>query len=329
MKVPRMLKSLLVGGIVSALGGVGASADEWQDVVDAAKAEGKVVLYLAKSNAQAEALLKAFEAEYGITGEWLRGSARAQTSRLMGELQAGAPQADVFYTAGPISHSRIAEQTPVWVPSGPNAANWPEDFAFPHGSVQMTADPVVIIYNTDAVQPAPSKYEDMIGKGYITAVGSPASVFRTAYYLRTREFLGDGFWDSIAADGIVTGPSVNALVQGIAAGESDIALAFGWQAAGLKRDGAPIDWATPDSKVWALTQWAMALEGGPNPNAGKLLLDYMMGPEGQAILNTDGGVSVIGTDELPINVNEEAVTAQDAINLTRWWEKTFQQAIPQ
>ncbi|MDE2789124.1 MAG: hypothetical protein OXI81_01705 [Paracoccaceae bacterium] len=113
MKVPRILKSLVVGGIVSALGGVGASADEWQDVVDAAKAEGKVVLYLAKSNAQAEALLKAFEAEYGITGEWLRGSARAQTSRLMGELQAGAPQADVFYTAGPISHSRIAEQTPV------------------------------------------------------------------------------------------------------------------------------------------------------------------------------------------------------------------------
>ncbi|MDE2789125.1 MAG: extracellular solute-binding protein [Paracoccaceae bacterium] len=193
----------------------------------------------------------------------------------------------------------------------------------------MTADPVVIIYNTDAVQPAPTKYEDMIGKGYITAVGSPASVFRTAYYLRTRDFLGDEFWESIAADGIVTGPSVNALVQGIAAGESDIALAFGWQAAGLKRDGAPIDWATPDSKVWALTQWAMALEGGPNPNAGKLLLDYMMGPDGQAILNTDGGVSVLGTGELPINVNEESVTAQDAINLTRWWEKTFQQAIPQ
>lgn len=329
MRFPRICKPLIVGTLVSALVGAAAHADEWQDVVDAAKNEGKVVLYLAKSNAQAKALLEAFEAEYGITGEWLRGSARAQTSRLMGELQAGALQADVFYTAGPTSHSRIAEQTPVWVPNGPNAANWPADFAFPHGSVQLTADPVVLIYNTDAVQPAPSNYEDMLGKGYITAVGSPASVFRTAYYIRTRGFLGEEFWESIAADGIVTGPSVNALVQGIAAGESDIALAFAWQAAGLKRDGAPIDWATPNSKVWALTQWGMALEDGPNPNAGKLLLDFMMGPDGQAILNTDGGVSVIGTAELPINVNEESVSAQDAINNMRWWEKTFQQAIPQ
>ena len=271
MNISRILKPLLFGIAGSAVAGAAASADEWQDVVDAAKAEGSVVLYLAKSNDQAKALLEAFgfEAEYGIKGEWLRGSARAQTSRLMGELQAGAPQADVFYTAGPISHSRIAEETPVWVPNGPHAADWPEEFAFPHGSVQMTADPVVIIYNTNAVQPAPSKYEDMIGKGYITAVGSPASVFRTSYYLATRKFLGDEFWASIAADGIVTGPSVNALVQGIAAGESDIALAFAWQAAGLKRDGAPIDWATPDSKVWALTQWAMALEGGPEPECGQ------------------------------------------------------------
>ena len=73
----------------------------------------------------------------------------------------------------------------------------------------------------------------------------------------------------------------------------------------------------------------MALESGPSPNAGKLLLDYMMGSEGQAILNTDGGVSVIGKGAIPANVNEEAMTAQLAINLTKWWEKTFHKAIPQ
>jgi iron(III) transport system substrate-binding protein len=305
------------------------SAANWQQVTKAAKAEGKVALYLAKSNAQAKALLTAFEKKFGIKGTWLRGSARAQSARLRGELKAGKPQADVFYTAGPISHSGIAKITKIWVPDGPNAKNWPKEYMFPHGSAQMTADPVVIIYNTNKVKPAPTDYKDMIAKKYITAVGSPASVFRTAYYYKTRKLLGEGFWKSIAKAGIVTGPSVNALIQGVAAGETDISLAFAWQAAGLKRKGAPINWVTPKSKIWALTQWAMALESGPSPNAGKLLLDYMMGSEGQAILNTDGGVSVIGKGSIPANVNEEEMTAQLAINLTKWWEKTFHKAIPQ
>ena len=141
-----------------------ASAANWQQVTKAAKAEGKVALYLAKSNAQAKALLTAFEKKFGIKGTWLRGSARAQSARLRGELKAGKPQADVFYTAGPISHSGIAKITKIWVPDGPNAKNWPKEYIFPHGSAQMTADPVVIIYKTNKFKPAPTYFKDMIAK---------------------------------------------------------------------------------------------------------------------------------------------------------------------
>ncbi len=325
----KAIRTLAMGAALAAVAYTSAVADDWQNVVDAAKSEGKVVLYLAKSDGQAKALLDAFKQKYGIEGVWLRGAARAQLTKLNGEISAGAIQSDVFYTAGPASHASAAKNTPVWMPNGPNAQNWPSQYIYPHGSVQVAADPVVIVYNTNAVTPPPADYNDIVGKGYIQAVGSPTSAFRAAYFEHTRKFLGDEYWQKVAADGIVTGPSVNALIQGVAAGESDTSLAFAWQAAELKNANAPIDWAVPTSGAWALTQWAMALEKGPNPNAGKLLLDFMMSPEGQEILNTDGGVSVLDGGAMPKDVDEESLSAEDVVAITKWWETTFRQAAPQ
>ncbi|MCC6305963.1 MAG: extracellular solute-binding protein [Rhodobacteraceae bacterium] len=328
MLKPSRIAAALVAGLVLAVP-PGAGAADWAAVVDAAKAEGRVVLYLTKADAQAEALLAAFREKYGIEGEWLRGAARAQMSKLNGEIAASALQVDVFYSPGPKAQAAAAAATPVWIPDGPSAAGWPAQYVSPLGSVQLSTDPVAIIYNTATVTPPPADYVDLVGKGYVQAIGSPASAFRAAYYKLTRELLGDEYWQKVAADGIVTGASVNALVQGVAAGESDVTLAFPWQAEGLIKAGAALAWVLPESGVWALPQWAMALENGPHPNAGKLLLDFMMSPEGQAILNVDGGISVLASGAIPESVDEEAMTEAEILEVSKWWEATFAQAVPQ
>lgn len=327
LKSSRVVAVALAGLVVAAP--LSANPADWEAVIDAAKAEGKVVLYLTKADAQAEALLAAFKDKYGIEGEWLRGAARAQMSKLKGEIDANALQADVFYAPGPKAQAAVAAVTQVWVPDGPNAGNWPAQYMTPEGSVQLSTDPVAIIYNTSAVTPPPTGYADIVGKGYLHAIGSPTSTFRAAYYALTRELLGDEYWQQVAADGIVTGASVNALVQGVAAGESDVVLAFPWQAEELMEDGAALDWVLPEKGVWALSQWAIALEEGPHPNAGKLLLDFMMSPEGQDILNVDGGISVLSAGAIPESIDDEGMTAEDVMTVTAWWETTFSQSAPQ
>jgi iron(III) transport system substrate-binding protein len=300
-----------------------ATAGDWASTVEAAKAEGRVVLYIGKADAVAEGVLKAFKEKYGIQGEWLRAPARTHLSKLRGEIAAGALQADVVFFPGPESLARLAKTTPAWLPDGPSMAEWPAEYMTSEGIAQLSADPIVIIYNTNAVKPAPSSYWDVTGKGYRQAVSTPASTFRAKFYQLTNDLLGPEYWKAVAADGVITGNSSNALVQGVAAGESDVTVGLTWMAEGLMRKGAPLDWVAPEEGKWALTHWGMALENGPNPNAGKLLFDFMMSPEGQDLLNTDGSVSVYNADGIPMNVDEESLTAEDLLEVADWFEKTF------
>jgi hypothetical protein len=60
-----------------------------------------------------------------------------------------------------------------------------------------------------------------------------------------------------------------------------------------------------------------------------LLLDFMMSREGQEILNTGGGVSVLDGQTMPKDVDEESLSDKDLVAISKWWETTFRQAVPQ
>ena len=76
----------------------------WGKVVEAAKKEGKVVIYSALANRPRQAVSKAFKGKFGIDLEWLSGQGSAQVTKVETERRAGIYIGDVMM-AGVTSQS--------------------------------------------------------------------------------------------------------------------------------------------------------------------------------------------------------------------------------
>jgi iron(III) transport system substrate-binding protein len=72
--------------------------------------------------------------------------------------------------------------------------------------------------------------------------------------------------------------------------------------------GAPVEWVAPDDAMGAML--ILGLFKGPHPNAGKLLIDFLMSDEGQTIFRE--------ADYIPASPNVDARQARlkpDGVNL--------------
>src|SRR3984893_10938090 len=120
----RMLKAALIAG----LAGVALPAhagDDWQAVVDAAQKEGKAVIYdMALGAPYFLAVLKSFEAKYGVSVESLDLRASELAERIRTEQSAGRYLGDVErITTTMIEEERNNGDFVEKLPAIPNAAN--------------------------------------------------------------------------------------------------------------------------------------------------------------------------------------------------------------
>src|SRR5438128_12109551 len=96
-----MLRRNVLGGLAAsaALARPAAAQDgEWQKVVDAAKKEGKLVIYTASIGSPFhKTVFKAFEAKYGITIELLEARASEVRERVRVEQSAGRFLRDIHH----------------------------------------------------------------------------------------------------------------------------------------------------------------------------------------------------------------------------------------
>ena len=77
----------------------------------------------------------------------------------------------------------------------------------------------------------------------------------------------------------------HSLIQTLmAAGERPITVvAFANGVERLKKDGAPVDWVAPEVMI-GLTFGLGLVKDAPHPNAGRLLIDFVLSREGQQII---------------------------------------------
>ena len=84
----------------SAEKGKGAWEVEWNRAVEAAKKEGKVLVYSTPSGDIIRALAGPFEKKYGIKVEWINGRGEELTQRMQTEKTAGIKAVDVVISGG-------------------------------------------------------------------------------------------------------------------------------------------------------------------------------------------------------------------------------------
>jgi len=301
---------LLAGGAVLVPALAQAQSANWNDVVAAARKEGRVVLYGAAAPDALQRVAAGFKkAHPEIAVEWQRGSSGPLLTKIDQERGAKADGADVFMsteTAWYLARQREGNLLRV---TGPALATWPARYVTQGSIVSASLQYFVIGYNKSQVQTPPKGYADLLRPEFKGKVGTStlASTLVVAWYDWLEKSQGGDYLVKLGAQNpkMYVGPPP--VAQAVASGEIAVGAFVNQQTLQTLIDkGAPVGMVVP-SPALAYPYQMAALGWSKRPNAALVLVDYLMTRDGQTVLNgMDGSPSPLadipGAAKVPENV---------------------------
>jgi ABC-type Fe3+ transport system substrate-binding protein len=289
---------LLIAGVLSI--GSARAADE--ALIAAAKKEGQVVWYTTQIvNQFARPAAEAFQKKYGIKVNFLRGDSVETAVRLLNEGRSGNVRADVIDGTTTLPAVKREGLVLKWLPDAAKAL--PPEYRDPEG--YWVATNVFVhapVFNTTIIpkQAAPRSFADLLDPKWsgrmawaAHATTSGAAGFVGLILDEMGEEKGLDYLRRLSKQKIISlGGSARAAVNQVIAGEYPMVLqAFNHQAVISARRGAPVDWIRMNPAMGVLSVSAV-VKNGPNPNAGKLLVDFFLSREGQTLFRSGDYIPV-------------------------------------
>ncbi len=272
---------------------------DWKKLVDAAKKEGKVVVYNgAVGTPTLPKIAAAFEARYGIRMELLEARASELRERIRTEQASGNVLGDVSHNGSTTTALQLADGT--FQPHGPlpNAGKPVAPFHVDEIRVPIYVIPYGILVNSEMVKPAeePKSWKDVLDprwKGQILADDMRALGGGAVFFMVTYQKFGREFHEKLAQQQ----PHMNRELRGnyrrIARGEYPVYLPFGL-ADILELKGLPVKVVIAAEGAPYVRFDGAVFKNAPHPNAARLLLDFFMSDEVQTIFANLGYPPVIG-----------------------------------
>jgi ABC-type Fe3+ transport system substrate-binding protein len=272
------------------------------ELVAAARREGQVTWYTTQIMTQfGRPAMDAFQARYGIKVDAIRGDSVELAIRMINEARAGRLLADVFDGTNAAPALKKAGVALKWQPDGIRA--WPQEYRDPQGTWVATNMYVhTPAYNTSLVPKAdaPRTWQDLLeakwrGKMawavHATTSGGPGFVGLVLTELGEEK--GRAYLSALAQQRIVAlGGSARSVTDQAIAGEYPLVLqVFNHQAFISAERGAPVAWI-PMNPSMAILSVAGVTAPAPHPNAGKLLVDFLVSDEGQSLFRSIGYIRV-------------------------------------
>lgn len=267
-----------------------------QPLVEAAKKEGKVVIYGSMESGIMDEIEKAFTRKYGIPIEYFRAASNKTLDRVLTEARAGRTLSDVVVTnGGPMALLKKEKIFAKYV--SPESARFPDDVKDPDGLLSPNYRMVIvgILYNTKLVKPgeAPKSLEDLLtprwqGKWVMP---DPSRHFTTGVWVRNLEQLYGkdwmGFVKKMADSKPILVESFIPSVQKIISGEALAGITYLKYVYIFGKDGAPLDYVRLP-KMLADSHQVGIQAKAPHPNAARLFEDFFISREGMEILAKEG-----------------------------------------
>ncbi len=260
--------------------------------LEAAKKEGRVVLYGTVVPQAMESIFNSFEKKYGIKVDYWRASANGVAERAANEWRAGRPGFDIV-EGNPGLNATLKKEGGFAKYIPPSSEKFAEHFQ--DKDSQMTAwrlIPISVLYNTDTVKAAdrPRTLDDLIDprwKGKIT-IPNPTQHAETAqFFWNLRKFRGDKWLDFVKAlakqePHLVESfaPVPNALIRG----EAQIGLGY---IKYLKQYKGPLGYVLLDKHLTELNVMSIGSKAA-NPNAARLYVEFICSVEGQKLVAEQG-----------------------------------------
>jgi len=310
-----------------------------EPLIQAAKKEGKVVVYTSNILSLSRTLQLAFNKRFPeIAVELVRLGGGALHSKIMTEHAAAKLVADVleYSDRGLIQRAMyrgiVGKHTP------------PTDGLYPaqtkvHGMIYPGSVYLYLIaYNPVLVPDPPKSWMDLVDARFRNKLGLvPAELGGTPWMTALFQYqvLGknsESYWQKLAAQKPRFFTSAAPLGKSVVSGETPVAVALDVVSLEDIKQGAPVKMVYPPEGVVVIV-FNNALATAPkNPNAGKLWLNWTLSREGQEVwVKQVGGLSV-RTDiappaGAPAKVNTWQASEEDFVKLrdpyTKRWNEIF------
>ncbi len=251
---------------------------------EAAKKEGRMVLYTASFTEVMQESVKAFNKRFPfVKVEMVRGPGGQLITRVQTEAAAGKLVADV------VDHSDRGLMQPLenlfddYAP--PNAADYlPSVLVSPKLWPTITPN-WCIAYNSELVKNPPKSWMDLTkaeyGNGQIGQVIGPSGGTTWTRIMFERMVLGEDYWAKQAATKPRLYPSGAPLSDALVRGEVSIAPLIHNVIYTKKRDGAPVEIVFPPEGI-PVTPYASGIpKTAVNKASARLFLDWFLSDEGQ------------------------------------------------
>ncbi len=271
-----------------------------------AVAAENVIVYTALDEMYSRPILDAFEAKTGIRVKAVYDTEAAKTTGLVNRLIAERtrPRADVFWN-NEVVQTIVLKNKGVLTPYlSPAAAAIPAKFKDGEGYwCGLAARARVIIYNTDLVQTPPQSILDLLNPAWSGKAAIAKPLFGTMATHAAALFAGWGderakaFFQVLLQNKIAV-LAGNATVRDmVARGEYAWGLTDTDDANGAIEDGFPAKWLMPDQEAGedgtlVIPNAVALIKGGPNPDAGKALIDYLLSPEVELALSQTRSIQI-------------------------------------
>jgi iron(III) transport system substrate-binding protein len=246
-------------------------------------------VYVSEDQVFSEPILKDFERETGSTVKPVFDTEESKSTGVMNRLIAekGNAQADVYWANEPV-RADVLKQRGVSTPyDSPAAKDIPDQFKDPdHYWTGFSARARLLLVNAGSnLKPASvTVYTDPSAKGR-TAIANPLFGTTTAYVAALFTIWGDerarAFMNEMKNNAVKMTTSNGESADFVAAGQADFSLVDSDDAVNRKKQGKPVEIVYPDQEpnglgVLILPNAVALIKGGPHPENGKKLIDYLL-----------------------------------------------------
>ncbi|MCA1491797.1 ABC transporter substrate-binding protein [Sinorhizobium alkalisoli] len=259
----------------------------------AAQAES-LILYTSQPNEDAQATVDAFEAANpGVEVEWVREGTTKIMAKLMAEIEAGNPAADVLLIADTVTMQRLKEAGHLMPYKSPEAAAYDAALFDADGAYYSTKMITTgIIYNTAAAM-KPTGWQDLAkpeAKGLVT-MPSPLTSGAALIHAQTLtaiDGLGWDYYKALAGNGATAAGGNGGVLKAVATGEKAYGMVVDFMAIREKARGAPVEFVFPAEGVSVVTEPVAILKTAKNADAAKKFVDFLLSVEGQKLASKMG-----------------------------------------
>jgi iron(III) transport system substrate-binding protein len=253
----------------------------------------QVVVYTSVDQVFSEPVLREFERASGIDVRTVFDTEEAKSTGVVNRLLAEAahPQADVFWSGDPVRPFLLIERGLVEPYAAPNAGGIPLNLRAADGSwTGFAARARVLLVNRDRVASSetPRSLLDLANPRWRgqAAIANPlfgtATMHVAALFVAWGEERARAFLNELKANDVQIASSNGEVKRLVVSGEVAFGLTDTDDAHEALAEGAPVEVVYPDQDgigTLVMPTSVVLMRGGPHPDAGRRLVDFLLAPE--------------------------------------------------